>query len=109
MRFSVPALSLVALFAAGPVLADGLVPGSDHFTEMRADAAANSVAFGTHVPVVTSSVSETRSYGSGTETYAREPSAREPSRIFETRPGGPAERVAATRPWVRGLTVSNPG
>ncbi|WP_062012622.1 hypothetical protein [Aureimonas sp. AU4] len=103
-------VGLLAALAVSPALAGNLVPGSDHYTEARADAAANSVAFGTRVPIVTSSVSESRSYGYGGEGQAGSQTyAREPARVFETRPGGPAERVAATRPWVRALSASDPG
>lgn len=102
-----PRFALVCLLvtAASPVLAGNLVPGSDHFLEARADAATNSVAFGTREPIVTSSVTETRTGGyPSSETYAREP-----SRLLETRPGGPAERVATTRPWIRNPAVSHSG
>jgi len=46
-----------------PAVAGELVPGSDHYVEATADAATHSVATGVRLPVVTSSITETRSFG----------------------------------------------
>lgn len=111
MKSHLLAAGLLFAGTLSPALAGGLVPASDHFIEARADAAANSVASGMHVPIVTSSVAETRSYGmAGTGEYAGETYAREPaSRALERRPGGPAARVAVSRPWVGVGNATDPG